>query len=329
MRCVIALASVLAGCGQLPPLTCEPSTPPPVRACDVPREADASAVTDVHTFRTIASIAACERGLRCDDTLTQPFCHPRYAEWVAADFGAVEVANFDVEAGRACVRSLAEDRCSSNVDLECFMVSIGGFIACSDPRSVSPVDRPDLCYPFAAGVSCDDPDGCLLGNVCVDHACRVPVREGGACIEQSECAAGLICRAGGTCGLARVGEPCEPADCVGGAICQGEGTYGSTRCIAVCGAPFRPRGHIGCACARDDECPGDVSVCRGGVCIARPFFGDACTHDGPLCYGSECDGTTCVHYAAGHGPCSGDADCAPGLRCSPWDIFGGTPRTCF
>jgi hypothetical protein len=155
----------------------------------------------------------------------------------------------------------------------------------------------ELCSrPTPRGAPCDDESVCAeRDDACFEGRCAAAVRNGGACVEDYDCALGSRCLLGR---CARAGATCthdEP--CGRGRYCTG--TW-SPHCVRV---------HVGAPCLAQRDC--DLGLeCAEGTCIAL-------TSPGPLGEGEPCEV---------EGPL--DAQCGPTLLCV-WAVVDGACRAAF
>ena len=108
------------------------------------------------------------------------------------------------------------------------------------------------------------------------------VPPGGACMTYSSCA-----------------EPAVSGGATAGASCV------NSMCVQVVRQP------VGAACSDTTTtllCDPLAATCSGGVCVALPASGQACS--GSCRLGLECTGGVCVALLAGGAACSVDSDCA-------------------
>ena len=207
-----------------------------------------------------------------------------------------------------------------------------GIAACEDGGCFSPEAVGCGLYTCDGGgrdgdrcaATCAEDRFCIASAHCDEAAgaCVPDVTAGGACGDDSDCAANLFCRNGFCCGAAD-GDCCaQPADCPAAyreapgcttpATCQG--TRRDALCAAaVCG--------LGEPVADDTACDTDTLAldcapyppvrCSGALDQQAPTCADACEREIDCRDGFHCDGT-CVPDVEDGGPCDEATDCAGG-----------------
>ncbi len=194
--------------------------------------------------------------------------------------------------------------------------------------------------PANEGQSCDDDNGCTVGDACsggtcagtpmdcsdFDDACNVgvcvgttgvcaaePVNEGGACDDGDNCTVGDMC-ASGTCvstpkDCSALDDACNVGVCVGtSGVCAAEPT------------------NEGNACDDGDGCTLE-DACSNGVCAGEPLD---CTHLDDQCNVGVCNPAlgTCEAEPTNEGnTCDDGINCTTGDLCSN-GICGGEPMVC-
>ena len=112
------------------------------------------------------------------------------------------------------------------------------------------------------GAACSTNDGCKAPNHCAiasgstSGSCAAPVAGGGACVESTDCASGLICSGGNsrTCNVPLgAGAACTGGDCGVGFACDADLTCHPVSFVAPGGT-----------------CDGDERFCSQGLCPIDP-----------------------------------------------------------
>ncbi len=124
---------------------------------------------------------------------------------------------------------------------------------------------PAECAPAQSGSeaeACIDPAFCAMGLTCRSldgqlPTCRPPAAQGDRCVDDDECAKGLLCTLQRCRERGHNGDPCENSgQCVEGLTC---GLFGGN---AVCLGPT----DSGDLCELHTDCFGAECVCRGEAC---------------------------------------------------------------
>ncbi|MHC4837624.1 MAG: hypothetical protein ACYTF3_05505 [Planctomycetota bacterium] len=175
------------------------------------------------------------------------------------------------------------------------------------------------------GLPCEEDDldwWCPAPLVCFadgrDLRCDVPAQRGAACVDASQCAAGLYCAAGSCQPLLPIGAPCAPAgDQCSTGYCGFDDATESYLCTA------RPASGEACRFATVDACPaGEVCVqlsdgrrCRppAGLGAECSLLGGARFYNHGCRIGLRCDADTETCQPA---PALGEP-CDPGVGSGP------------
>lgn len=198
---------------------------------------------------------------------------------------------------------------------------------------------------------CSVDSQCLAGKACHQASCAcVNCEAGEPCVEDTECATGLICGAdqGPRFGRPRGQDVCISPDCLLDPQLLGCGTPGAT-CGENClnAVPCDPEGND---CGAGETCLVDLDVglpvvaspvCAPEICETAPTTrcGTPDSECGtcqcaPQCTGKGCGddngcGEPCVDVCDDGDPCTRDADCHPGSVCGHGigERFGQAPGT--
>jgi hypothetical protein len=239
---------------------------------------------------------------------------------VAAAAGAVltRAGGNDAEARArirtACAR-LGQACGAGTVDNQacCPSLTCGDELTCCKDTNQTCIANDDCC-----GDNTCRPNPTGLGNRCLP-----PGDAGAECVEDLDCAAGLICDPyTGTC-AGELGAPCtSDADCVSG-VCD---VY-----TGICVAGNLPNGAV---CADSAQCESGSCCPPEGVCKPPANQSAACVVDDDCCGTDICSGGVCFSCANPYQYCGSGHDCCSGVCngsllgiCGDYDTTCGT-TTC-
>ncbi|MBI5609035.1 MAG: hypothetical protein HY902_09155 [Deltaproteobacteria bacterium] len=194
----------------------------------------------------------------------------------------------------------------------------GASLGCDDqnPCTIDSCDaETGACsYAFNAA-TCEDGDGCTVGDVCVEGQCT-----GGAqkqCVDSDICTSDSCDAATGDCAhapIAGCGDVCTTtADCKAGDVCNTAACL-SSKCV------FLP---TAAACDDGDACT-LADTCQAGAC--KGLSQKNCD-DGNPCTDDACAQGTCAS-TANTAPCSDNDACTLGDVCAASACVAGTAKVC-
>ncbi len=238
---------------------------------------------------------------------------------------------YDPSAQATCLASIAATTCLQMLHYvdpgECLVSAFSGRVAqgghcsesveCADGYCGYPEGTcPGTCAPRAQlNGACTDNDQCAAGLVCSNFQCSAVtvVADGATCD-----GAALICAATSDCKwgfpskcvpLGSAGSPCFAAsDCIASLTCN----EATTTCTQYA-ARNEPCGSTAGCNRYTDYCT------QGGICGALPALGESCAYSGRCTWDYWCDTSlavpTCVAYPTVGQPCTGTSYCQGQAYC--------------